>query len=58
MTVVGLKLPNLWEKLQKVDFSYVRNEVVLSFRLAGMSLCDISCVLEGTDVAKVKLACV
>ena len=40
-TVVRVKLACLWEKPQKCVFLYVSEDVVMSFRVAGMALCDI-----------------
>ena len=39
-TVVRLKLPCLWEKLQKRVFVDVSQDVVMSFCVAGVALCD------------------
>ena len=43
-TVVAEKLPCLWGELQKVVFSKVSEDVLMSFRVAGAALCDIPCV--------------
>ena len=40
-TVMRLKLPCLWGKLQKRVFFDVSEDVVMSFCVAGVALCDI-----------------
>ena len=40
-TVVRIKLPCLWEKSQKRVFLDVSEDVLMSFCVAGMALCDI-----------------
>ena len=40
-TVRGLKLPCLWEKSQKRVFLDVSEDVIMSFGVAGVALCDI-----------------
>ena len=40
-TVMGAKLPCLWEKSQKRDFFDVSEDVIMSFCVAGVALCDI-----------------
>ena len=50
MTVGGLKLPRLWEKSQKRVFLDVSEDVVMSFCVAGVALCDIRCVSAGMRV--------
>ena len=40
-TVVRVKLACLWEKPQKRVFLDVSEDVLMSFRVAGMALCDI-----------------
>ena len=39
--VVRVKLPCLWEKSQKRVFLDVSEDVVMSFCMAGVALCDI-----------------
>ena len=39
--VGGPKWPCLWEKPQKRVFVYVSEDVVMSFCVAGVALCDI-----------------
>ena len=45
------KLPCLWEKSQKRDFFDVSEDVVMSFCVAGVALCDPSYMFH--DVSKV-----
>ena len=45
-TLVRLKLPCLWEKSHKRVFSDASQDVVMSFCVAGVALCDIPCVCE------------
>jgi len=39
--VVGSLIPCLWGKLQNISFSKVSKQVVMSFCVAGVALCDI-----------------
>ena len=50
VTVRGLKLPCLREKPQKHVFLDVSEDVVMSFCVAGVALCDIGCLSEGMCV--------
>ena len=45
--IVAGKLPYLWGKVQKYVFFKVSEEVLVSFFVAGVAFCDISCVSEG-----------
>ena len=48
--VVGLKLPCLWGKPQKRVCLDVPENLLMSFCVAGMALCDIRCVSAGMCV--------
>ena len=51
-----LKLRCLWEKSQKRVLFDVSEDVVMSFCVAGVALCDIPCVRCKT-VVRLKLPC-
>ena len=48
--IVAEKLPCLWEKPQKRVFLDVSEDVLMSFCVAGVALCDIGCVSAGMCV--------
>ena len=60
-TVVRIKLPCLWGKPPKPVFLDVSEDVLMSFCVASVALCDIQCVSEGlcvfATVVAEKLAC-
>ena len=45
--VVAEELLSLWWELQERVFVKMSQDVVLSFRVAGLALCDIPSVSEG-----------
>ena len=49
-TVVRVKLACLWGKPQKRVFLDVSEDVLMSFCVAGVALCDIRCVSGGMCV--------
>ena len=49
-TVVRVKLPCLWGKPPKRVFLDVSEDVLMSFCMAGVALCDIPCVSAGMCV--------
>ena len=47
-TVAAVKLPSLWGKLQTRVVFKLSQQVVMPFRAAGVSLCDILCFSQSS----------
>ena len=56
-TLVRLKLPCLWEKLQERVFFDVSKDVVMSLCVAGVALCDSPHVWRCATLVRLKLPC-